>query len=720
MKPIDTTVFHNTSSENIERFGMGIDLTATAHVISLLTDLYSDRMLAVIREYSTNALDSHVEAGNDAPIHIKKPTFDAPMFSVQDFGVGLSKDDLENVYAMYGTSTKRGTNDATGMLGLGCKSALTYALQFTVDSVKDGVRTIAVIAKDSEGVGEIQILMHEEADAPNGVKVSVPVETEDIRDFNEKIDHFFSFWRDGEVMIDGEEIRSQYGFNLTDEEQEEYQGNWKVIDPDVAIQQTTSRYGKRSYIVQGGVAYPFANDWEFDVIAYVPIGTIDFTPSREDLMMNPRTEEVIRDIRNFVDNSLRQSYDDEASKARSDWELMQVHATWDSLLNPRQQTNYYGIHKQRFEYLGSKFGWDTRVNWYFREAAGPGCLELDDGEKTTWWMPESASTRIEILNYRGDLGKNDAVNRINDGRRVIVRNFKPKSVTKAHIRRLAHYGLIGKKCINIIFLPDTYRPNAASIANSINWETVPEIPRSAGGRQRQKGAPTVYPVLIEGRTERELSAFDQAGWTYSYEVHSQRTRALKEAKRRCSPFDSLKTHGRIFLTPRQVDKFKKTFPKIVTRQRFEDRMHKKMAQKVTPEMQYALHADKFRSEMWRKFADLLPDVTNGHFKSFFEDPGNFQYDRDLVNEIRRWGVIIERPDDLPKDENRFEWRERFFKSYPLANVVFDRPNVNRGSSFFRDQAGVDEILRDHLLDYINDRIPVGWPEQQELLSADDQ
>jgi hypothetical protein len=45
---------------------MSIDPSGMAHVMSVLTNLYADAPLAVLREYATNARDSHV-AARDGP-----------------------------------------------------------------------------------------------------------------------------------------------------------------------------------------------------------------------------------------------------------------------------------------------------------------------------------------------------------------------------------------------------------------------------------------------------------------------------------------------------------------------------------------------------------------------------------------------------------------------------------------------------------------------------
>jgi sensor histidine kinase regulating citrate/malate metabolism len=117
-----------------EKIAMGIDPAAMAHIMSILTDLYSDPEYAVIREYSTNAFDSHIEAGQTRPIEVTLPTDLAPFLTIRDFGIGLDAEGIESIYSLYGASTKRNTNDQVGMLGLGCKSALTYKI--TIDGLR--------------------------------------------------------------------------------------------------------------------------------------------------------------------------------------------------------------------------------------------------------------------------------------------------------------------------------------------------------------------------------------------------------------------------------------------------------------------------------------------------------------------------------------------------------------------------------------------------------
>ena len=108
-----------------------------AHIFKVLrSKIYSDKILAVIREYSCNAVDAHVEAETpDKPIKITLPNAMNPHFIVRDFGKGMTDEDIFDIYATYGESTKRNTNSQIGQLGLGCKSGFAYSNSFLKENI---------------------------------------------------------------------------------------------------------------------------------------------------------------------------------------------------------------------------------------------------------------------------------------------------------------------------------------------------------------------------------------------------------------------------------------------------------------------------------------------------------------------------------------------------------------------------------------------------------
>lgn len=108
-----------------ERAGFGISCSDEAHLMSVLRcTIYSDKVMAVLREYGANARDAHhdprCQDRAQVPIRVQVPTLGEPTLEVQDRGPGLSHDEVFRVFTQYGASTKRGSNEVVGYLGIGC------------------------------------------------------------------------------------------------------------------------------------------------------------------------------------------------------------------------------------------------------------------------------------------------------------------------------------------------------------------------------------------------------------------------------------------------------------------------------------------------------------------------------------------------------------------------------------------------------------------------
>jgi hypothetical protein len=320
MKPTAAVSVQTTGNLDVDSTSikMGVDENNLEHLLMLLTDLYSDQPLAVVREYSTNARDSHREVGVTKPIEVTLPNVMSPFFKVRDYGVGLSADEVVNVYSKYGSSTKRDSNDYNGMLGLGCKSALTYTNQFTVVSVKDGEKITVVVQRAGNSATMEIVDKQGGVNEANGVEISVPVRGTDYNLFRQKAQYMFGFWEPGTVLVD----------NVTPT-----QVSVKNVTPNIG---TTHGIGS-DIVVMGGVPYPVERrlyDGQrpygnmFDVVAFVEIGDVAFTPSREALMYTKHTEATIDRLKNEFASQIRKTIVDdidaapthaEAYKRATDW-----------------------------------------------------------------------------------------------------------------------------------------------------------------------------------------------------------------------------------------------------------------------------------------------------------------------------------------------------------------------------------------------------------------
>ncbi len=178
MQPSNTDVLERSGDLGGRQIAMTINAAATAHIMKVLTELYSNPTLAVIRELGTNALDSHVQAGISRPIEVTLPNKLFPYFKVKDYGVGLSIEDIENIYSQYGASTKRHSNDFVGMLGFGAKAPWAYTSQFNVVAVKSGVRIAVSCSRVEDGTAVMEIISETQTDESDGLEVIVPVKVD--------------------------------------------------------------------------------------------------------------------------------------------------------------------------------------------------------------------------------------------------------------------------------------------------------------------------------------------------------------------------------------------------------------------------------------------------------------------------------------------------------------------------------------------------------------
>lgn len=298
-----TTVDSTVSGESV---AMTIDESALSHIMNVLTDLYADPELAIIREYSTNAYDAHIEGGIARPIEVSTPTELRPLFTVRDYGAGLTADDIRDIYSRYGKSTKRASNDAVGMLGLGCKSALAYVDQFTLIGIVGGQRTAVSVSRDESGAGTMTVLEAGPTDEPDGVEISIPAKRGN--ELSTKADEFFAFWESGTVLLNGRPPEPISGYDVGDD--------FTILD----MERKYGRYGwsdtaSKLRVVMGNVSYPPPASYTSNtldrtprtkrIVARVPIGAVSFTPSREELQDSPATRRALDEILSLYDEVLK-------------------------------------------------------------------------------------------------------------------------------------------------------------------------------------------------------------------------------------------------------------------------------------------------------------------------------------------------------------------------------------------------------------------------------
>lgn len=317
---------------------MGFAVGAERKLMALLANLYSDPILAVIRELSNNAWDSHVEARQtDVPIEVILPSPLSPYITIRDHGVGLSVRDIHELYSQYGATTKDKTNEQTGFMGVGSKAPLSYQHQFTTIATKDGVRATVSVSVDAEGVGQMLIVDTSSTSDGNGVEVQVPVKAGDVGKFESAAREFFSYWDKGHVLINGKEPKHVGGMVVARAGQSSAAGNHEYT---IRLIQDNDYRNAKSKVLMGGVAYPTDKLGPYElgipsnyaIVAEVPLGAVEIAPSREALTYSPMTVAVLDKIKRSFKTAFQQAIQDEIEKAATPIEAIRLYSKWARVL----------------------------------------------------------------------------------------------------------------------------------------------------------------------------------------------------------------------------------------------------------------------------------------------------------------------------------------------------------------------------------------------------
>lgn len=349
---------------------MGLDPEGLAHIMEVLSGLYGDPAMAVVREYSTNAIDSQVENGVKRPIEITSPSWTDSNFSVRDYGCGMDVNDIRNIYALYGASTKRNSNDFNGSLGLGSKSAFSYSNQFTVESIKDGIKTIVVVSKDEEGMGQMTIVAETATDDASGTKITVPVSSVPI--FIGAINTFAKRLSPGLALVDGKELSEWGTYKKVLGTIRDSNGNI-VINGIYHTEQYY--YGDNDRVYMGGVSYPapkaisdVRTSPSHNIMIDVPLGAVKFSPSRESLKDVKSTREVLELAGTMYKKHYASTVKDNISKAKDIFEALSIFTSNTNFLtsNERSSLTYSGVVlgqiNNRCTFPGEIYSWTSFNN----------------------------------------------------------------------------------------------------------------------------------------------------------------------------------------------------------------------------------------------------------------------------------------------------------------------------------------------------------------------
>jgi hypothetical protein len=356
----------STDTHTIERNEIAHEgkfkIRSSARAFSILSsNLYTNKIKAVIRELSCNAIDSHVAAGKlNIPFDVHLPNSLEPWFSVTDYGLGLSREQTMDLYTTYFASTKSDSNDYIGALGLGSKSPFAYTTTFDVISNFNGECHSFCMFIDEAGEPSVASMGSVSTTACNGVTVKIPVKSSDFSIFATYAGEVFK-WFTHKPVVSGNAYYTEKTQTVT------LSGDgWRLLEPE-------NYYGYvNAFALMGNVAYPINADninQRFSNIARQPfvvdfnIGELDVAASRETLSYDPITVKVIEQRLQEIYTDLVGRVDKEFADCATMWdarikllELNRVNSTRNILHMLRNS----GV---KHKYNGVEFSSDTQITW---------------------------------------------------------------------------------------------------------------------------------------------------------------------------------------------------------------------------------------------------------------------------------------------------------------------------------------------------------------------
>ncbi len=435
-------------------------IVAGPAMFKLLSGLYSNPIRAIIREIACNALDAQKasERPND-PIQIFLPTLLHPTLTICDNGIGLSEEQVYNLFMGYGGTTKSGNNDAIGGFGIGSKAPLCYTDQFSIVSRHRGLKNTYLIFLDADMAPKIVKTDSMPYDGLPGVDVLIPIKAEDT----------------DVVLTEAREVLSTLDFD----------GPIRIQCPRQEYVAKTDTFGVRKQdeghklvgtrVIMGGVAYPinyydlmlakgvnvdYSIPWRgiiehSDLDLFLPIGAVTVAPSREALIYDKRTCEVLLlELRKLLANL--QSYTAQLIDAvPTEWGRYSLGSTLKTTLDVNSNIILPSSHEHygcRYNIVKSLLTADKKfcaqlAEWFAIEAVGKRYRPSEE--------PKASIHRIILVQYKRSVSKLKIIRAIN-------------ARTKGLDTKLTHYVFFQMEDGNHQALID----KALAGAPIIQWETL--------------------------------------------------------------------------------------------------------------------------------------------------------------------------------------------------------------------------------------------------------
>ena len=257
---------------------------------------YSDSISSLVREYTSNSVDAHVEAGVDKNVTIKmvqenKLAGTYGSISFIDYGVGISPERANTIFIELFASSKRDSNELIGGKGIGRFSGLGYTNMVSIKTRYNGIEYFYALHKGAVAP-ELEKIYEEPTDEGNGTEVTVPIKNSiDYDSFKKAVRTQLRYFDRVEYINCG-----------LDESPVVYKGKNFVYSSDNSVSQLHLSVGKVYYPLnmlssvvklKGNNSYGFGIDCPIGL--RFEIGELDIVWNREAVEYTERTIKAIED-----------------------------------------------------------------------------------------------------------------------------------------------------------------------------------------------------------------------------------------------------------------------------------------------------------------------------------------------------------------------------------------------------------------------------------------